>query len=91
VEDANGVAAAFLSVQDNKAPAGGTVLAFPQSGMAMDTEFGFVAESWADADPPLSYRFTVQVKGQEGQPVQLQDFSPLPEYKAGSDTGPLFG
>ena len=57
------------------------MLAFPQSGTAMNTEFGFVAESWADADPPLSYRFTVQVKGPEGQPVQLQDFSPLPEYK----------
>jgi len=80
-------------------PAGGTLLAFPQSGTAMHTEFGFVAESWADADPPLSYRFTVQVKGQEGQPVQLQDFSPLPEYKgtlpggleAGAYTPPLFG
>jgi hypothetical protein len=45
------------------------VLAFPQSGTAMDTEFGIVAESWEDADPPLSYRFTVQVKEEEGQPA----------------------
>jgi hypothetical protein len=73
------------------------VLAFPQSGTAMNTEFGIVAESWEDADPPLSYRFTVQVKGEEGQPAQLQDFSPLPEYKgtlpggleAGAYTRPL--
>ena len=48
VEAANGggAAAAFLSVHDNQAPAGGTVLAFPQSGTAMNTEFGIVAESW---------------------------------------------
>ena len=45
------------------------MLAFPQSGTAMDTEFGIVAESWEDADPPLSYRFTVQVKEEEGQPA----------------------
>ena len=38
--------------------------------------------AWADADPPLAYRFTVQVKGAlEGESVQLQDFSPLAEYK----------
>jgi hypothetical protein len=46
VEAPNGAAAAFLSVQDNQAPAGGTVLAFPQSGTAVNTEFGIVAESW---------------------------------------------
>ena len=40
-----------------------------------------MADMWTDADPPLAYRFTVQIKGQDGQPTQLQDFSPLAEYK----------
>lgn len=80
VEDQNGVAAAFLTLQENRPPSGGTVLAFPQTGTAMSTVFELVAEAWTDADPPLSYRFTVQIKGQEGQPTQLQDFSPLAKF-----------
>ena len=82
VEDENGVAAAFINLQENKPPSEGSVLAFPAAGVAMATRFRLVAEAWTDADPPLSYRFTVQVKGQEGQPMtQLQDYSPLAEYK----------
>jgi hypothetical protein len=79
VVDTNGAAAAFITLQQNQPPAGGSVLAFPATGTAMSTRFRLVAESWTDADPPLAYRFTVKVRGQEDQ--QLQDFSPLAEYR----------
>jgi hypothetical protein len=61
--------------------AGGTVLAFPQSGTAMNTEFGIVAESWEDADPPLSYRYTVHVKGEQGQPAGAYTRSPSAQFE----------
>ena len=38
------------------------MIAFPATGTAMATVFSLLADQWADADPPLSYRFTVQVK-----------------------------
>ena len=81
VEDKNGVAAAFINLQENQPPSDGTLISTRSQGTAMSTEFQIVAQDWTDGDPPLAYRFTVQIKGQDGQPTQLQDFSPLAEYK----------
>ena len=81
--DANGAAAAFLTLSENLPPANGTVTASPSSGTALSTAFTLTASGWEDAHLPLSYRFTVRVVGADtGMPLtQLQDFGPLSTFR----------
>ena len=81
--DANGAAAAFLTLRRNAPPAGGSLAVSPQTGTALSTVFTVTAAGWADDDAPLAYRFTARVVGAPAaeREQQLQDFSPLASYR----------
>ena len=81
--DANGAAAAFLTLRRNAPPSGGAVAVSPASGTALSTVFTVTAAGWVDDNAPLAYRFTARVVGTSAaEPAQqLQDFSPLASYE----------
>ena len=81
--DANGAAAAFLTLRRNTPPSGGAVAVSPASGTALSTVFTVTASGWVDGNAPLAYRFTARIVGTSAaEPAQqLQDFSPLAVYE----------
>lgn len=79
VEDGNGVAAAFIELEENTPPSDGTVGSVPLSGTALDTVFTMSASAWVDDEEPLAYRFMARVKGATRW-TQLKDFSPVSEF-----------
>ena len=83
VEDANGVAAAFVTLAENTPPSGGSISSSPTTGTATRTIFALEASSWTDVDAPIAYRFTARKKGETGVAAtrQLQDFSPRSTYR----------
>ena len=77
VTDANGAAAAFVTLAENTPPGDGSVMAVPSEGVALSTTFRVEAIAWTDDDKPLQYKFTSRVVGDEtAEPDNKQDFSP---------------
>ena len=90
VEDGNGAAAAFIELEENTPPSGGTLLSVPDSGTALTDTFTISAGAWVDTEEPLYYRFVYRVKGTEKW-TQLKDFSPEAQCQVSLPGGDVNG
>eukprot|EP00854_Cymbomonas_tetramitiformis_P007665 gene7665-9129_t len=78
--DAIGLGSVELTVEVNRPPSGGRVLANPNKGLAYVQNFQLAAPDWFDEDMPLWYQFGSSVLTSSGgglKPVVLLDYVPL--------------